>query len=76
MGVAERDPMRKLKYHEERLLRKVNFLDWKSTNTKREHLITAKYNLVERDEYVKYNKFSGKVKNSRWHLRSYTKRTE
>ncbi len=53
--------MRKLRYHEERLLRKVNFLDWKTTNTKREQLVSSKYNLLERDEYHRYNKLVGMI---------------
>ena len=55
-------PMRKLKYHEQRLLRKVNFLEWKGTNTKREQLITSKYNLLDREDYARYNKLAGKIK--------------
>lgn len=54
--------MRKLKYHEQRLLRKVNFLDWKSTNTKREQLIASKYSLLQREEYGRYNRLVGKIK--------------
>lgn len=55
-------PMRKLKYHEQRLLQKVNFLDWKSTNSKREQLITGKYCLLDRGEYGSYNRLAGKIK--------------
>ncbi|KAF7684243.1 U3 small nucleolar ribonucleoprotein IMP3 [Astathelohania contejeani] len=54
--------MRQLKYHEERLLRKVNFLNWKSTNTTREHQICAKYYLHNREDYHTYNKLVGKIK--------------
>lgn len=53
--------MRKLKYHEQKLLKKVNFLDWKSTNTAREQKITGKFHL-ERDDYHKYNIIVGKIR--------------
>lgn len=54
--------MRKLKYHEKRLLRKVNFLEWKGTNTAREQLVSTKYMLLNREDYHNYNKFAGKVR--------------
>ncbi|RVD92952.1 ribosomal S4 [Tubulinosema ratisbonensis] len=54
--------MRKLKYHEQRLLRKVNLTEWHSTNTKREQEISYKYNLTDRDDYHKYNKLVGKIR--------------
>lgn len=54
--------MRQLKFHEKKLLKKVNFLDWKSTNTSREHFVISKYNLKDRDEYVKYNSIVGKIR--------------
>lgn len=54
--------MRKLKYHEQRLLRKVNLTEWKSTNTKREQQISSMYCLTERDDYFKYQKLPNKIK--------------
>lgn len=54
--------MRKLKFHEQKLLKKVNFLEWKRTNTTREQLVTSKYLLKSRDEYKKYNLVVGMVK--------------
>lgn len=54
--------MRELKFHEKKLLKKVNFLEWKSTNTTREQLVTAKYKLRDRDEYVMYNRIVGKIR--------------
>lgn len=54
--------MRKLKFHEQKLLKKVNFLDWKKTNTTREQLVTSKYLLKSRDEYKKYNIIVGMIK--------------
>lgn len=54
--------MRKLKFHEQKLLKKVNFLEWKKTNTTREQLVTTKYLLKERDEYKKYNVVVGMIR--------------
>ncbi|TBU02316.1 putative S4-like small nucleolar ribonucleoprotein [Hamiltosporidium magnivora] len=54
--------MRKLKYHEQRLLKKVNFLQWKSTNTTREHILSTKYYLQDREDYNRYNKIVGNIR--------------
>lgn len=54
--------MRNLKYHEQKLLKKVNFLEWKHTNTTREQLVTSKYLLKGRDEYKRYNLVVGLIK--------------
>lgn len=54
--------MRQLKYHEQKLLKKVNFLEWKRTNTTREQMVTSKYLLKERDEYKKYNIIVGMIR--------------
>uniref|UniRef100_A0ACD5UGR6 Uncharacterized protein n=1 Tax=Avena sativa TaxID=4498 RepID=A0ACD5UGR6_AVESA len=47
--------MRKLKFHEKKLLKKVNFLDWKREGGHRDAAVTQRYSLVERDDYKKYN---------------------
>lgn len=54
--------MRKLKFHEQKLLKKVSFLDWKKTNTTREQLVTTKYRLKDRSEYKKYNLVVGMIR--------------
>lgn len=54
--------MRQLKYHEKKLLKKVDFLDWKSTNTKNEHFVMAKYKLKDREEYVRYNRIARMIR--------------
>lgn len=48
--------MRTLKFHEQKLLKKVNFLEWKSTNTTREQVVSSRFCLKTRDEYLRYNK--------------------
>uniref|UniRef100_A0A6N2L302 Uncharacterized protein n=1 Tax=Salix viminalis TaxID=40686 RepID=A0A6N2L302_SALVM len=40
--------MRKLKFHEKKLLKKVNFLDWKRENNHREAHVMQRYHIVER----------------------------
>ncbi|KAK6090512.1 hypothetical protein P3W45_000609 [Vairimorpha bombi] len=54
--------MRQLKFHEQKLLKKVNFLEWKNTNTSREHAVIGKYKLKDREEYNKYNRIVGKIR--------------
>lgn len=47
--------MRKLKIHEKKLLKKVNFLEYKREKGHREALVTHRYHLVQRDDYKKYS---------------------
>ncbi|PWZ18466.1 U3 small nucleolar ribonucleoprotein IMP3 [Zea mays] len=47
--------MRKLKFHEQKLLKRHNFLEYKREGGHREALVTQRYRLVERDDYKKYN---------------------
>ncbi|RZR83365.1 hypothetical protein BHM03_00009963, partial [Ensete ventricosum] len=46
--------MSKLKFHEKRLLKKVNFIEYKREGGHREALVTRRYHLSERDDYKKY----------------------
>lgn len=52
--------MRKLKHHENKLLKRVNFLQWKSENHK-EHGVVRRYHLHDREDYVKYSKICGYI---------------
>ncbi|KAI1289417.1 U3 small nucleolar ribonucleoprotein IMP3 [Halotydeus destructor] len=52
--------VRKLKYHERKLLKRVDFINWDTKNVK-EISIMRKYN-VTREEYTKYNKLARYVK--------------
>jgi len=45
--------MRKLKYHEKKLIKKVNFLEWKREGNHRENEITYRYHMGSRDDYKK-----------------------
>lgn len=46
--------MRKLKFHEKKLLKRVNFIEYKREWGHREALVTRRYHLTERDDYKKY----------------------
>ncbi|RLM66528.1 40S ribosomal protein S4-like protein isoform 1 isoform X2 [Panicum miliaceum] len=47
--------MRKLAFHEQKLLRRTNFLHCKCDKGHREARVTQRYHIVERDDYKKYN---------------------
>jgi U3 small nucleolar ribonucleoprotein protein IMP3 len=53
--------MRKLKFHEQKLLKKVNFLQWKSEHNLREAQTIQRYHITDRDDYKKYNKLCGMI---------------
>mmetsp|Transcript_22084 Transcript_22084/g.75058 ORF Transcript_22084/g.75058 Transcript_22084/m.75058 type:complete len:184 (+) Transcript_22084:360-911(+) len=53
--------MRQLKHHEQRLLKKVDFLQWKSEHNHREVATMRRYHLQDRDDYKKYNSLCGHV---------------
>ena len=54
--------VRKLKFHEKKLLKKVDFISWKSDNNLREVKILRKYHIQKREDYTKYNKVCGMVR--------------
>ena len=54
--------VRKLKFHEKKLLKKVDFISWKSDNNLREVKILRKYHIQKREDYTKYNKVCGLAK--------------
>ncbi|WFD31755.1 U3 small nucleolar ribonucleoprotein imp3 [Malassezia sp. CBS 17886] len=54
--------MRQLKYHEQKLLKKHDFLQWKQDNTLREVKVMRRYHLQDRDDYHKYNTLVGNVR--------------
>ena len=53
--------MRALKYHEKKLLKKVDFLDWKQDRNLREVKILRRYHIQDREDYHTYNKVVGLV---------------
>ncbi|KAG2225745.1 hypothetical protein INT45_011413 [Circinella minor] len=54
--------MRQLKYHEQKLLKKVDFLQWKKDDNIREIKVIRRYHLQQREDYHKYNKLVGNIK--------------
>eukprot|EP00128_Syssomonas_multiformis_P015584 Colp12_sorted_trinity150504_noHs@19893 len=54
--------VRNLKFHEQKLLKKVDFVSWKSEQNVREIEVIRRYHIQKRDDYVKYNKLCGHVK--------------
>ncbi|KAK2079497.1 hypothetical protein QBZ16_001891 [Prototheca wickerhamii] len=53
--------MRQLKYHEKKLLKKVDFLKWKNEHNLREIQVMRRYHIQDRDDYKKYNKLAGQI---------------
>ncbi|KAI9297830.1 hypothetical protein K502DRAFT_323099 [Neoconidiobolus thromboides FSU 785] len=53
--------VRQLKHHEKKLLKKVDFLNWKSTNNIREIEVLRRYHVQNREDYTKYNKICGHI---------------
>jgi len=45
--------MRQLRHHEQKLLKKVDFLQWKSDQNIREIKILRRYHIQDREDYVK-----------------------
>ncbi|GAA5902338.1 hypothetical protein JCM6882_000505 [Rhodosporidiobolus microsporus] len=54
--------MRQLKHHEQKLLKKVDFLQWKSDAGMREAKVMRRYHVQNREDYHTYNKICGQVR--------------
>ncbi|CAD5124428.1 DgyrCDS12711 [Dimorphilus gyrociliatus] len=54
--------MRKLKYHEKKLLKKVDFISWEVDNNLHEVKIMKKYFVQRREDYTMYNKLSRQIR--------------
>ena len=54
--------VRKLKHHEQKLLRKVDFNTYKSDNDHREVAVMRRYGIQGRDDYRKYNQLCGSMR--------------
>ena len=53
--------MRKLKFHETKLLKKTNLFSWKKTQNVKEGQIVHRYQLTDREDYIAYNKLVGYI---------------
>ena len=54
--------MRKLKFHEQKLLKKVDFINWEIDNNEHIVKIMRRYNLRKREEYVAYKQLVAEVR--------------
>uniref|UniRef100_A0A7N8X6F4 U3 small nucleolar ribonucleoprotein protein IMP3 n=1 Tax=Mastacembelus armatus TaxID=205130 RepID=A0A7N8X6F4_9TELE len=54
--------VRKLKYHEQKLLKKVDFINWEVDNNLHEVKVLRKYHIEKREDYTKYNKLSRNIR--------------
>lgn len=54
--------VRKLKYHEQKLLKKVDFISWEADNNIHEVKVLKKYYIQKREHYTKYNKLSRSIR--------------
>ena len=46
--------MRQLKYHEKKLLKKVDLFHWKAHDNMNENILMRKFHIQQRDDYIKY----------------------
>jgi len=56
--------VRKLKFHEEKLLKKVDFISWEVDNNLHEVKILKRYRIQKREDYTKYNKLSREIRDT------------
>ncbi|XP_041370231.1 U3 small nucleolar ribonucleoprotein protein IMP3-like [Gigantopelta aegis] len=54
--------VRRLKFHEKKLLKKVDFISWEIDNNIHEVKIMKKYHIQRREDYAKYNKLSRHIR--------------
>eukprot|EP01112_Ceratiomyxa_fruticulosa_P003846 TRINITY_DN1415_c0_g1_i1.p1 TRINITY_DN1415_c0_g1~~TRINITY_DN1415_c0_g1_i1.p1 ORF type:complete len:182 (+),score=31.50 TRINITY_DN1415_c0_g1_i1:179-724(+) len=54
--------MRKLKHHEQKLLKKVDIFGWNNTRDQYEHSIISRYKIKNRDDFIKYKKLVDMIK--------------
>ncbi|TCD69170.1 Small subunit (SSU) processome component [Steccherinum ochraceum] len=54
--------VRQFKHHEQKLLKKVDFLNWKQDANVREIRVIRRYHLQDREEYHKYNRICGSLR--------------
>jgi U3 small nucleolar ribonucleoprotein protein IMP3 len=54
--------VRKLKHHEQRLLRKVDFVNYPTDDNHRDHLVTQRYHIQKPADYHAYNRLCGSLR--------------
>lgn len=53
--------VRKFKFHEQKLLKRVDFLEWKKNDNPHESLVIGRYHLQDREDYTIYMKICGMI---------------
>ena len=53
--------MRKLKHHEQKLLKKVDLLHWKTKDNPNENHVLRRYHVTDRDSYNRFNQLRGLI---------------
>lgn len=54
--------VRQLKHHEQKLLKKVDFLNWKQDRGHRDTQVMTTYHIQNREDYHKYNRICGEIR--------------
>lgn len=54
--------VRQLKHHEQKLLKKVDFLNWKQDGGHRDTTVMRTYHVQNREDYHKYNRICGEIR--------------
>ena len=54
--------VRKRKHHEQKLLKKVDFLEWKQDQGHRDTQVMRTYHIQNREDYHKYNRICGDIR--------------
>lgn len=54
--------VRKLRFHEQKLLKKVDFISWEADADRKELRAIRRFHIQRRDDYTKYNKLSREVR--------------
>ncbi|KAG9249926.1 uncharacterized protein F5Z01DRAFT_684266 [Emericellopsis atlantica] len=54
--------VRKLKHHEQKLLRKVDFINYKQDNDHRDKAVARRYMIQKPEDYHKYNRLCGSIR--------------
>ncbi|XP_063673996.1 U3 small nucleolar ribonucleoprotein protein IMP3-like isoform X2 [Bolinopsis microptera] len=68
--------VRKLKHHEQKLLKKVDSVQWNSDNKIREAKVMRKYHLQNHEDYMKYNRMCVYIKNVAAQLKDLDSKSE
>lgn len=54
--------VRKLRYHERKLLKKVDFINWEVDHNLHEVTVMRKFHIQKREDYTKYNELSRRIR--------------